>query len=292
MAITTLLGKQKINIFQNFLLKTLLSNLDSKPSTSTPKSPSKSSCKKCFKCLGYGYIAANCPTKCTMMVKGDQVVSEHSDNSSRSNSPSPSKTLSDHECEIPCEGDLLMIRRMLGTIPKSLDGTQRENIFQTCCLINNKLCSLIIDGGSCTNVASTRVVEKLDLPIISHTKPYKLHWLNAECEIMVDKQVLINFAIGKYKDEVLCDVVPIEATHVLLGRPWQYDRHVLHDGLSNIMSFSFQGRKVTLKPLSPQGFHEDQIKIKIKRENEKANEVHDKTSHNTCLLYTSPSPRD
>ena len=294
MAITTLLGKQKINIFQNFLLKTLLSNLDSKPSTSTPKSPSKSSCKKCFKCLGYGYIAANCPTKCTMMVKGDQVVSEHSDNSSRSNSPSPSKTLSDHECEIPCEGDLLMIRRMLGTIPKSLDGTQRENIFQTCCLINNKLCSLIIDGGSCTNVASTRVVEKLDLHIISHTKPYKLHWLNAECEIMVDKQVLINFAIGKYKDEVLCDVVPIEATHVLLGRPWQYDRHVLHDGLSNIMSFSFQGRKVTLKPLSPQGFHEDQIKIKIKRENEKANEVHDKTSHNTfstkSILLTRATP--
>jgi len=36
---------------------------------------------------------------------------------------------------------------------------------------------------------------------------------------MVDKQVLINFAIGKYKDEVLCDVVAMEATHVLLGRP-------------------------------------------------------------------------
>jgi len=83
---------------------------DSKPSTSTTKSPSKSSSKKCFKCLGYGHIAADCPTKCTMMVKGDQVVSEHSDNSSTSNSPSPSKILSDHDCEIPCEGDLLMIR--------------------------------------------------------------------------------------------------------------------------------------------------------------------------------------
>ena len=98
-------------------------------STSTPKSPSKSSSKKCFKCLGYGHIATDCPTKRTMMVKGDQVVSEYSDNSSRSNSPFPSKTLSDHDCEIPYEGDLLMIRRMLGTIPKSLDDTQRENIF-------------------------------------------------------------------------------------------------------------------------------------------------------------------
>ena len=229
-----------------------------------------------------------------MMVKGDQVVNEHSDNSSRSNSPSPSKTLSDHDCEIPCECDLLMIRRMWATIPKSLDDTQRENIFHTRCLINNKLCSLIIDGGICTNVASTRVVEKLNLPTISHTQPYKLQWLSVEGEIMVNKQVLINFAIGKYKDEVLCDVVPMEATHLLLGRPWQSDRHVLHDGLSNTMSFSFQGRKVTLKPLSPQEIHEDQIKMRIKRENEKANEVHDKTSDNTfsteSILLTRATP--
>jgi len=204
-----------------------------------------------------------------MMVKGDQVVSEHSDNSSISNSPSPSKTLSEYEGDIRCEGDLLMIRRMMGTIPKPFDDTQRENIFHTRCLITNKLCSLIIDGGSCTNVASTRVVEKLALPTISHTKPYKLQRLSAEGEIMVNKQVLIIFSIGNYKDEVLCDVVPMEATHVLLGRPWQYDRHVLHSGLSNIMSFSFQGRKVTLKPLSPQVVHKDQIKMKSKREKEK-----------------------
>jgi len=146
---------------------------------------------------------------------------------------------------------------MLGTISKPLDDTRRENIFHTRCLITNKLCSMIIDGGSCANVASTRVVEKLDLPTISHTKPYKLQWLSAEGEIMVNKQVLITFAIGKYKDEVLCDVVPMEATHILLGRPWQYDRQVLHDGLTNKMTFTFQGRKVTLKPLSPKKVHED-----------------------------------
>jgi len=66
---------------------------------------------------------------------------------------------------------------------------------------------MIIDGGSCANVASTRVVEKLGLPNISHTKPYKLWWLTEEGESMVNKQVFITFAIGKYKDEVLCDVI-------------------------------------------------------------------------------------
>ncbi|RDX84665.1 hypothetical protein CR513_34249, partial [Mucuna pruriens] len=29
---------------------------------------------------------------------------------------------------------------------------------------------------------------------------------------------------GKYKDEILCDFVPMEATYVLLGRPWQFNK--------------------------------------------------------------------
>ena len=77
-----------------------------------------------------------------------------------------------------CEGDLLVVRCILGQVLKCFDGSQREKIFHTRCLINDKLCSLIVDGESCANVASTRVVEKLGLPTISHAKPYKLHWLS------------------------------------------------------------------------------------------------------------------
>ena len=88
-------------------------------------------------------------------------------------------------------------------------------------------------------MASTRVVDKLGLKTIPHAKPYKLSWLSEEGEIKVDKQVLINFSIGNYKDEVLCDLVPMEATHILLGRPWQFDRKAFHDGHANKFSFSF-----------------------------------------------------
>ena len=38
---------------------------------------------------------------------------------------------------------------------------QHENIFHTPCHVNNKVCSLIIDGESCANVASALLVEKL-----------------------------------------------------------------------------------------------------------------------------------
>jgi len=158
---------------------------------------------------------------------------------------------------------------MLGQITKPFDESQRENIFYARCLINNKLCSLIVDGGSCKNVASTRVVVKLGLSTISHAKPYKLQWLSKEREILVNKQVFIAFSIGKYKDEVLCDFVPIEATHILLGRPWQFNKKTLHDGLTNDISFTFHRHKITLKSFSPREVHENQIKMKNKRERKK-----------------------
>ena len=67
-----------------------------------------------------------------------------------------------------------MIRHMLGQVPKEFKYSQRENIFHTRYLINNKLCFIIIDGGGCMNVASTRVVLKLGLKTISHAKPYNI----------------------------------------------------------------------------------------------------------------------
>ncbi len=49
---------------------------------------------------------------------------------------------------------------------------QRENIFHTKCTILNNVCNVIIDGGSYTNVASTTLVEKLNLPTLVHPHPY------------------------------------------------------------------------------------------------------------------------
>ena len=238
--------------------------IDSKPSTSTPKLPTKSSSKKCFKCLGFGHIASNCPSKRNMMIQDGVVVSEHGSDSSRSSTPPRSP--SEQESESSHEGDLLVVRQLLGQVLKPFDESQRENIFHTRCLINDRLCSLIVDEGSCANMESRRVVDKLGLSTISHAKPYKLQWLSEVGELVVNKQVLIAFSIGKYKYEVLCDVVPMEATCVLLGRPWQFDRKVFHDGFTNKISFNFHGHKVILKSLSPKEVHEDQIKMKEKRE--------------------------
>jgi hypothetical protein len=99
---------------------------------------------------------------------------------------------------------------------------------------------MIIDGGSCTNVASATLVEKLSLSLLKQPRPYKLQWLNER-----------GFTIGRYSDEVLYDVVPMTACHILLGRLWQYDRRVIHDGFRNKYNLVKDGKIIKLAPLTP-----------------------------------------
>jgi hypothetical protein len=76
---------------------------------------------------------------------------------------------------------------------------------------------MIIDDKSCTNVASTTLIEKLNLPLLKHLRPYKLQWFNECGEVKVNKQVLVAFTIGRYSDEVLCDVIPMHDGHIFIG---------------------------------------------------------------------------
>ena len=221
--------------------------------------PSRNRDIKCFKCLGLGHIASQCPNKRVMIMRDNgEVMTEGEDDSD-----GVSDASDDDGVEYPVEGESLVARRALNAQMKVDDmEQQRENIFHTRCYVNNKVCSMIIDGGSCTNVASTTLVEKLNLPMLKHPRPYKLQWLNECGEVKVSKQVLVAFSIGRYSDEVLCDVVPMHAGHILLGRPWQYDRRVMHDGFKNRYSFEKDGKTIKLAPLTPQQVYEDQLKLK------------------------------
>ena len=54
--------------------------------------------------------------------------------------------------------------------------------------------------------------------------------------------------------------------HILLGRPWQFDRKAILDGFKNRHSFVKDNKTITLVPLTPRQVYEDQVKLK--RENE------------------------
>ncbi|KAJ0490007.1 putative nucleotidyltransferase, Ribonuclease H [Helianthus annuus] len=96
------------------------------------------------------------------------------------------------------------------------------------------------------------MVTKLHLTTTPHPSPYNIQWLNHRKGIQVTHQVLISFSIGKrYHDDVLCDIIPMDACHILLGRPWQFDRKVVHDGFKNTYSFTKDDKNIPLLPLIP-----------------------------------------
>nr|GEZ41482.1 RNA-directed DNA polymerase [Tanacetum cinerariifolium] len=53
----------------------------------------------------------------------------------------------------------------------------RNNIFRSKCTTKGKLCTVIIDWGSCDNMVATSMVEKLGLVVQDHPEPYQLTWL-------------------------------------------------------------------------------------------------------------------
>ncbi|RDX91883.1 hypothetical protein CR513_26065, partial [Mucuna pruriens] len=162
------------------------------------------------------------------------------------------------------EGNLYMLRRLIRNLVGKETKCQRDTSFHSRCLDFGKFCSHIIDRGSCVNEVSLRLMEKLAIPTLPHPKPYNLKWVSEK-----GKQVSLAITFGIYKDNIFHDVMPREETHILLGRPWKFDRKVTYDEVSNKLSFVYLGEKVVLKPVSLREVSKDQIKMRIKREEER-----------------------
>ncbi|XP_074263840.1 uncharacterized protein LOC141586485 [Silene latifolia] len=194
-----------------------ISTPESAPKIPVPKETSLSRVR-CFKCQGFGHFQNACPNKRNIALR---------------------------------EAIAIQVLRALQTQSTPIEAEQRNQIFHTKCQVKDKWCSLIINGLSCTNVASTKMVDKLGLYTIPHPKPYALHWLDDGNKVKVTKQVKVALTMGSYEDNILCDVVPMDACHILLGRPWQFDRNVIHRGRSNEYELVDKGKKLVLRPMAP-----------------------------------------
>jgi hypothetical protein len=144
----------------------------------------------------------------------------------------------------------LIVQRVLTTQMEIVEQNQRHTLFQTKCVIKERLCRMIIDGGSCNNLASSNMVDKLAVTTKPHPRPYHIQWLNNSGKAKVTKLVQLNFAIGPYHDVVECDVVPMQAYHILLSTPWQFDKDSMHHGRLNQYSFLHHDKKIVLHPVS------------------------------------------
>lgn len=95
------------------------------------------------------------------------------------------------------------------------------------------------------------------------------------------KQCKLKIQIGTYKDVILCDVMPMDVCHVLLGRLWKFDQKFIHDGRRNTYTLEKDGTKYTLLPLkgeADKGALENSVMLmsgkELLQEVEKGEEIH------------------
>ena len=72
------------------------------------------------------------------------------------------------------EGELLVVQRTFLEDLKNKESWKRE-LFHTQCTSHGKVCLVIVDSRSCTNVILEEMTTKFGLKIERHPKPYKLH---------------------------------------------------------------------------------------------------------------------
>ena len=75
----------------------------------------------------------------------------------------------------------------------------------------------------------------------------------------------------------------MEATNILLGRPWQFDRRATHNGYTNKYTVPYKGKLVALVPLTPSQVLEDQRFLQNemeRRAQEKGNTMSEEIKNN------------
>ncbi|XP_057532797.1 uncharacterized protein LOC130810672 [Amaranthus tricolor] len=256
-----------------------------KPTTPRTESNTKPQDIICFKCNGRGHYKRDCPNARAFTMKEWTDIRQNTNpkrllvlkNGQEEELDPPSLSDGDGtfitdeqgnwhpfegDSEEEGEGELekippeeehlsLIIRRSFHNTPLTRKSDQRENIFQTKCKIQGKVCDLIIDSGSEANCVSKQLVEELHLKTKAHPNPYKMKWLDTKASGSVKHQCPVVLTLGTYEDEVLCDVLEMDACHLLLGRPWQYDKRAIHNGYDNTYTIRHNGKRKEFLPLPP-----------------------------------------
>ncbi|KAK1627943.1 hypothetical protein QYE76_002258 [Lolium multiflorum] len=236
-------------------------------STASSKASTGPSSVTCFKCGTQGHKSFECKNTKVMitMENGDiETLDEDEYEALVQAAVESEEAYAQESGEDPllCEHDpspSLVATRVLTTQPQAMED-QRCNIFQTRAGIGGKSIKVIIDGGSCHNLASTELCEKLNLTLRKHPHPYHIQWLSDKGNVKIQHTVTVTFKIGPYEDTIECDVVPMTVCHMLLGRPWQYDKKAIHDGLSNTYTFKVNDKKFELRPTTPSQIITDNAK--------------------------------
>ncbi|XP_073360461.1 uncharacterized protein [Aegilops tauschii subsp. strangulata] len=130
------------------------------------KSSTRSSDIQCHNCKGRGHISSECPSKRTMIINERGEWESESDPEGGNDEVEEEQgwevggIILSHE---ELDGEALVVCRSLNAQVVEKEKGQQHNLFHTHCLVNSKICRVIVDSGSCNNIASTEMVKKLQL---------------------------------------------------------------------------------------------------------------------------------
>jgi hypothetical protein len=144
-----------------------------------------------------------------------------------------------------------IVQRVFLTPKKGLEISTRHQVFRTNAIVNGVIAKAVIDTGSSENLVSKELVRRLKLTTEKHPQPYGLRWIRKVegAADVVNEVCRVPLSIGKnYQDEIVCDVVVMDACQILLGRPWQYDVDIGFKGKTNTYEFWWKGKHIFLKP--------------------------------------------
>ena len=132
-----------------------------------------------FKCGGRGHKSFSCTNEKVMVTHDNgevEMMSEDEYEAYAMVALASQEEEQEHDEALLCAHDnnpTLVVTKVLTTQHQPNDD-QRCNIFYTKAGINGKSIKVIIDGGSCHNLASAELVEKLKLPLRKHKNPYNV----------------------------------------------------------------------------------------------------------------------
>ncbi|KAK1696433.1 hypothetical protein QYE76_013130 [Lolium multiflorum] len=135
----------------------------------------------CHTCGGKGHFKRDCPNRKVMFINEDNEYETGDD--ADPNAPDNDDYDTDGEDAYPSDARTIVVsQRALNVLPSA--STQRCNLFQTKALVGpDKACKVIIDGGSCRNLASKELCTKLKLKYLPHPHPYYIQWLSDNGEM-------------------------------------------------------------------------------------------------------------
>ncbi|WVZ97710.1 hypothetical protein U9M48_043224 [Paspalum notatum var. saurae] len=146
---------------------------------------------QCHRCKGFGHMIRDCPNKRTLLIRDNGEYSSASDSEETQHVMFATDHAANEEVHVdPSDADRyesLVVQRVLSTQVAQPENNQRHTLFHTKGVVQERSIRIIIDSGSCNNLASTALVEKLSLPIRKHPNPYHIQWLNDGGKIRVTR---------------------------------------------------------------------------------------------------------